>query len=71
MHTAAMNLLQAGVDTSTIALWLGHAGTRATQAYLHADLALKETALASTCPPTARRIRYQPPDHLLSFLESL
>ena len=70
-HTAAMNLLHAGVDTSTIALWLGHAGTRATQAYLHADLALKEAALARISPATAGRIRYQPPDHLLAFLEHL
>jgi integrase/recombinase XerD len=70
-HTAAMNLLRAGVDTSTIALWLGHAGTKATQGYLHADLALKEAALARTSPPAARRVRYQPPDHLLAFLEGL
>jgi len=70
-HTAAMNLLQAGVDTSTIALWLGHAGTRATQAYLHADLALKEAALARISPAAAGRVRYQPPDHLLAFLERL
>ena len=70
-HTAAMNLLQAGVDTSTIALWLGHAGTRATQAYLHADLALKEAALARISPAAAGRVRYQPPDHLLAFLEHL
>jgi integrase/recombinase XerD len=70
-HTAAMNLLHAGVDTSTIALWLGHAGTKATQVYLHADLALKEKALARTCPPGAGRVRYQPPDHLLAFLEGL
>lgn len=70
-HTAAMNLLHAGVDTSTIALWLGHAGTQATQVYLHADLALKEAALARTSPPAARRARYQPPDHLLAFLEGL
>jgi integrase/recombinase XerD len=63
--------LHAGVDTSTIALWLGHAGTRATQAYLHADLALKEAALARTSPPAADRIRYRPPDHLLAFLEGL
>ena len=70
-HTAAMNLLHAGVDTSTIALWLGHAGTKATQVYLHADLALKETALARTCPPGTGRVRYQPPDRLLAFLESL
>ena len=66
-----MNLLHADVDTSTIALWLGHAGTQATQIYLHADLALKETALARTSPPAARRARYQPPDHLLAFLEGL
>jgi integrase/recombinase XerD len=70
-HTAAMNLLHAGVDTSTIALWLGHAGTKATQAYLHADLALKEAALARTSPLPADRARYQPPDHLLAFLEGL
>jgi site-specific recombinase XerD len=70
-HTAAMNLLHAGVDTSTIALWLGHAGTQATQVYLHADLALKEAALARTSPPAAHRLRYRPPDHLLTFLESL
>jgi integrase/recombinase XerD len=70
-HTSAMNLLQAGLDTSTIALWLGHAGTKATQVYLHADLALKEAALARTAPPTARRARYRPPDHLLAFLEAL
>lgn len=70
-HTAAMTLLRAGVDTSTIALWLGHAGTKATQVYLHADLALKEAALARTAPPTVGRVRYQPPDQLLAFLESL
>jgi len=70
-HTAAMTLLRAGVDTSTIALWLGHAGTKATQVYLHADLALKEAALARTAPPTVGRARYQPPDQLLAFLESL
>ena len=70
-HTAAMTLLRAGVDTSTIALWLGHAGTKATQVYLHADLALKEAALARTAPPAVGRARYHPPDQLLAFLESL
>ena len=70
-HTCAMTLLHAGVDTSTIALWLGHAGTKATQAYLHADLALKEAALARTAPPEINRERYRPPDDLLDFLEHL
>lgn len=71
-HTCAMNLLRAGIDTSSIALWLGHANTQATQAYLHADLAIKERALDLAAPPeiTGRR-RYRPPDRLLAFLENL
>lgn len=70
-HTAAMRLLQSGVDTSVIALWLGHEQVETTQIYLHADLALKERALARTKPPEARPGRYQPPDKLLAFLEAL
>jgi site-specific recombinase XerD len=70
-HTTAMQLLQAGVDTSVIALWLGHADSRSTQAYLHADMSLKEKALARTTPPSVRPGRYRPPDALLAFLESL
>jgi integrase/recombinase XerD len=70
-HTAAMRLLQAGVDTSTIALWLGHEQAETTQIYLHADLALKEQALARTTPPDITPGRYQPPDKLLAFLEAL
>ena len=45
-HTAAMRLLHAGVDTTVIALWLGHEGVETTQMYVHADLTLKERALA-------------------------
>lgn len=70
-HTAAMALLHAGVDTSTIALWLGHASTKATDVYLHADLALKEKALARTTPHDQNTKRYRPPDTLLAFLENL
>lgn len=70
-HTAAMRLLQAGVDTSVIALWLGHEQAETTQIYLHADLALKEQALARTTPPDTKPGRYQPPDTLLAFLEAL
>lgn len=66
-----MTLLRAGVDTLTIALWLGHAGTKATQVYLHADLALKEAALSRTAPPEVGRARYRPSDDLLTFLEQL
>jgi integrase/recombinase XerD len=70
-HTAAMRLLHAGTDTSVIALWLGHEQADTTQIYLHADLALKERALARTTPTTVKPGRYRPPDKLLAFLESL
>jgi integrase len=66
-----MDLLAAGVDTSTIALWLGHASTKATDIYLHADMALKEKALARTAPRTQNTNRCRPTDSLLAFLENL
>jgi integrase/recombinase XerD len=70
-HTAAMRLLHASADTAVIALWLGHESVETTQIYLHADLALKERALARTTPPDTRPGRYRPPDRTLAFLESL
>jgi site-specific recombinase XerD len=70
-HTAAMQLRAAGVDISVIALWLGHEGIETTQIYLHADLAIKEKALARTAPPHTTPGRYRPPDALLTFLEAL
>jgi integrase/recombinase XerD len=70
-HTAAMRLLHAGVDTTVIALWLGHERVDTTQIYLHADLALKERAIARTTPPDTPPGRYRPPDTLLAFLEAL
>ena len=70
-HTSAMELLHAGVDTTVIALWLGQERVDTTQIYLHADMALKERALARTKPPTTKPGRYQPPDTLLTFLEAL
>jgi integrase len=66
-----MRLLRAGIDTSVIALWLGHEQVETTPIYLHADLAIKERALARTNPPNARPGRYRPPDKLLTFLEAL
>ena len=71
-HTCAMALLHAGVDITVIALWLGHESTDATQIYLHADMTIKERALARTTPSTGGTIdRYRPPDTLLAFLDSL
>jgi len=70
-HTTAMRLLEAGVDTSVIALWLGHESVKTTQIYLHAHLALKERALARTAPPKTTTGRYRAPDTLLTFLQNL
>lgn len=71
-HSAAMELLQAGVDCSVIALWLGHESVETTQTYLHAHLALKEAALAKLAPYNkAKPVRFRADDRLLAFLEAL
>jgi integrase/recombinase XerD len=71
-HSAAMELLQAGVDCSVIALWLGHESIETTQTYLHAHLALKEAALAKLKPyGRGQPTRFRPNDRLLAFLEAL
>jgi integrase/recombinase XerD len=71
-HSAAMELLQAGVECSVIALWLGHESVDTTQVYLHAHLALKEAALARLTPYNGETgNRFQPDDKLLAFLDAL
>jgi integrase/recombinase XerD len=71
-HSAAMALLEAGVDTTTISLWLGHESTRSTQPYLHAHLAVKEAALAKVAPlDVAGPGRFKADDQLLAFLDGL
>ena len=70
-HSCAMSLLQARVDSTVIALWLGHADTTATQQYIHADMTIKERALALLTPPTATPGRYKPTDEVLAYLDGL
>jgi site-specific recombinase XerD len=70
-HTTAMELLGHGVDRAVIALWLGHESVETTQMYLHADMRLKEQALARMTPVAIAPGRYRPGDQLLAFLESL
>jgi integrase/recombinase XerD len=70
-HSAAMQLLQNGVDRTVIALWLGHESVETTQMYIHADIQLKEKAMARTRPVKAPPGRYRPDDKLLAFLEAL
>jgi integrase/recombinase XerD len=71
-HSAAMELLQAGVECCVIALWLGHESVDTTQVYLHAHPALKEAALAKLSPYDGKAAdRFQPDDALLAFLDAL
>ncbi len=70
-HTAAMELLQNGVDRTVIALWLGHESVETTQMYVHADIEMKEKAMAKTTSVQTGRGRFSPDDKLLSFLEAL
>ena len=70
-HSAAMDLLHHGVGRSVIALWLGHESTETTQIYLHADMSIKERALARTALPGSPPGRYVAPDTLLAFLDTL
>jgi site-specific recombinase XerD len=70
-HGMAMDLVQEGVDRSTIALWLGHQHEQTTQIYLDATLAMKEKALSKVTPHRGRPSRYRPDDRLLAFLKDL
>ena len=70
-HTMAMELLQSGVDTSVIALWLGHESIETTRVYLNANLEMKAKILAKTAPQDSQQHTYKPDDQLMSFLEAL
>ena len=70
-HTSAMELLHAGVDTSVIALWLGHESVETTQIYLEVDLAMKKKILEKTLPHSGKSNHYKPNDALLEFLKAL
>lgn len=70
-HTAAMNLLAHGVDISVIALWLGHQRTQSTDAYIHADMTIKQAAIDRTRPPNTTAGTYQPEPDILAWLATL
>ena len=70
-HTMAMDLLQEGVDRSTIALWLGHESVETTQIYLDATSSMKQKALDRITPHNGKPGRFRPGDRLLAFLSNL
>lgn len=70
-HTTAVDLLRGGVDRTVIALWLGHESPETTNVYLHADLSIKEQALARTAPRGTKPGRFRPDDSLMAFLNNL
>jgi site-specific recombinase XerD len=70
-HSTAMHMLQAGVDITVIALWLGHENPATTHMYVEADLAMKQRALQAVQPPHIKQSRYKPTDRLLAFLQGL
>jgi integrase/recombinase XerD len=70
-HATAMNLLQSGVTTPVIALWLGHEDPATTHQYIEADLLMKEQALGRLQPPTEKRVRFRPRADLMTFLDNL
>jgi site-specific recombinase XerD len=70
-HGTAMALLQAGVDLAVIAVWLGHESIETTNVYVHANLAMKEKALAKIQPMDTPFRRFRPDDRLLAFPEAL
>jgi len=70
-HSVAMHMLQAGVDITVIALWLGHESLVTTHRYVEADLAMKDRALKTLQAPSHAPLRYRPEDNVLRFLQSL
>jgi site-specific recombinase XerD len=70
-HTTAMHLLQAGVEITVIALWLGHESIETTHMYVEADLAMKQQALGKIASLGDGARRFKPDDRLMAFLANL
>ena len=70
-HSVGMQLLQSGVDLTTIQAWLGHESVNTTHQYIEADLEMKRRALEKCNTPETSSAPYKPTDEVLAFLESL
>lgn len=70
-HSVAMNLLRAGVDISTIAIWLGHTSIETTHKYMVADIELKRKAMEQAGTVGDSSLQYKPSNDILAFLNTL
>jgi site-specific recombinase XerD len=70
-HSAAMNLLRAGVDISTIAIWLGHESIETTHKYMVADIETKRRAMEKLDETEDASFHYKPSKAILDFLSTL
>ena len=66
-----MQLRQAGVDLSVMALWLGHESIETTQIYLQTDLVSREAAVSRLASVKNGYRRFRATDDLLAFLNGL
>ena len=69
--TTAMHLLQGGVASEIIALWLGHESPNTTHLYIEADLQMKRQALQVLAPPKSKRAEPPDEDPLIRILNDL
>lgn len=75
-HTAAIHLLEAGVEVNVIRGWLGHADLSTTNRYAEIDTKTKQAALRATEPPGSSAASPTTPiwrsdEKLLTWLASL
>ena len=70
-HTAAMHLIRAGNDLSSVSYWLGHVHLNTTHRYVEIDMEIKRRMLDKTQPPQpASPPPWRQPD-ILDWLKAL
>jgi integrase/recombinase XerD len=76
-HTAAVHLLESGVEINVVRGWLGHASLETTNRYAEITLRTKKAAMRTCEPPVdgadsaRRRVVWRDDEALLKWLESL
>ncbi len=67
-RTCAMQTLQATKDIRKVALWLGHASTQTTEAYLRMDPSEKLELMESMLPPSVSKGHFKVTDKVLQMI---